>query len=554
MGPTTLTALLLITALPLTASQYFELTILHTNRIMSAFEPYNNRYGIARAVKYINETKNMLENVLYFDTMDCFFGSIYFVVHGWRICASFMNLLPVDAYGLGENEMQQGSDTEAPQNLAEYLSSLKEKTVLCTNCDLSRAPLYQKYVTKSKVFDYENGSMRVGVVSYIARDVPPSTVPLNITFTDEVAAVKEEVKKLKQQGVQIVVLLAHCKAEKSRTFVKLLSHIDVIVGGHSYELYYNGRAPIDDVYKVGNYPEQYEDIKGMRVIEVRCGSQLRYVGKIDMLFTETGMLLEYEGNPVHMDESIGEYPEVSAVLQHFKKDVEQLQKQVIGQSRVRLQGECVWNECSMGNLITDSLIKWFMSHRPKGPDFWTDVGIAIFASGTLRADIVPKKENNFSITYGDVLTVLPFENTVVVLSLNGSVLKEAMEYSVANTQDNRGRTFLQVSGLRVVYDFSRPAKQRVKLLKARCIQCPVPKLEEVVDNHIYRVSMNSYLASGGYGFTIFKDLKADYTRTSDVNALKMYIERMKFINPTIEERTVSINCPVCDQNLPPMEN
>ena len=50
-----------------------------------------------------------------------------------------------------------------------------------------------------------------------------------------------------------------------------------------------------------------------------------------------------------------------------------------------------------------------------------------------------------SITFGDVLTVSPFNNPIDLIEITGQTLKDVFEHSVSKQQKNGG--FLQISGL-----------------------------------------------------------------------------------------------------------
>ncbi len=65
--------------------------------------------------------------------------------------------------------------------------------------------------------------------------------------------------------------------------------------------------------------------------------------------------------------------------------------------------------------------------------------------------------------------------------------------------------FLQVSGMRVVYDITKPNGQRVKKLLVRCKDCRVPHYLPIDNETVYKIAIPSYIATGGDGFTIFRE-------------------------------------------------
>ena len=74
------------------------------------------------------------------------------------------------------------------------------------------------------------------------------------------------------------------------------------------------------------------------------------------------------------------------------------------------------------------------------------IDIAIMNGGGLRAAI-----DAGPITMGEVLTVLPFQNTLATFELTGDEIVAALESGVSQVEDDKGR-FPQVAGLRFTWD------------------------------------------------------------------------------------------------------
>ena len=75
------------------------------------------------------------------------------------------------------------------------------------------------------------------------------------------------------------------------------------------------------------------------------------------------------------------------------------------------------NETPLGNLITDGMLN-------KAREYNKDVIIAFQNGGGIRAAI-----NQGPITVGEVITVLPFGNTLATMKLTGAEIKAAFEIS-----------------------------------------------------------------------------------------------------------------------------
>lgn len=96
----------------------------------------------------------------------------------------------------------------------------------------------------------------------------------------------------------------------------------------------------------------------------------------------------------------------------------------------------------------------------------------------------------------------------MAFDLEGIHLKAALEKSVSrinfSNNFNSTNTFLQVAGLKVVYNLNNPVNQRILKVNVRCADCKVPSYEELNINKVYRILTTHYVAGGGYGFSIFK--------------------------------------------------
>ena len=144
-------------------------------------------------------------------------------------------------------------------------------------------------------------------------------------------------------------------------------------------------------------------------------------------------------------------------------------------SRVRTQ------ETNLGDFIADAL-----RARMK-----TDV--ALINGGGIRSDrIVPAGP----LSRRDVVALLPFANVVVSVELTGRALRAALEQGLARL-DREGGGFLQVSGLTLTLDPSRPVGQRVVAVEVGGTPLDAERR--------YQVAVVDYVANGGDGITAFRE-------------------------------------------------
>lgn len=190
-------------------------------------------------------------------------------------------------------------------------------------------------------------------------------------------------------------------------------------------------------------------------------------------------------------------PEVLQLLEKFRPEVQKLTQEEIGVTRVLLDNsECRAVECNMGNMITDSFINArVLSYKG---EYWTDAAIALIQGGGIRASVQAGK-----ITRFDLDQILPWNDRLILVRMPGAVLRSALEHSVARYTKDRGE-FLQMSGIRVVYNLTSPVGHRVESVQVRCAECNVPHYNDLDDKKIYGVVTIMFMYDGGDGYTMFK--------------------------------------------------
>jgi 5'-nucleotidase/UDP-sugar diphosphatase len=179
-------------------------------------------------------------------------------------------------------------------------------------------------------------------------------------------------------------------------------------------------------------------------------------------------------------------PEVNAFLKPYLARTEKLLGQTIGMATedITLGVRSDRPKSSpLGNLITDA-IKEF-----SGAD------IAFHNVGGIRDDLVKGQ-----ITYHHVQRVLPFANTVILYELTGKQIMEILEIMVSFERD---KGFLEISGL--VFQIKNGKLSDVALCSPLCPgRVQALRGQKLHAHQVYKVAINSFIASGGDGYSIFK--------------------------------------------------
>jgi 5'-nucleotidase len=139
------------------------------------------------------------------------------------------------------------------------------------------------------------------------------------------------------------------------------------------------------------------------------------------------------------------------------------------------------------------------------------------------------------ITLGQVLEVMPFGNTLVLLTLTGAQVKEALENGVSQVEQSAGR-FPQVGGMRYSWSASAPAGSRITGIQVSDGRGGFVPIDP---NASYRVVVNNFIAGGGDGYSVLQrgTNKVD-TGFLDADVLVEYLQARSPVNPQVEGRIV----------------
>ena len=470
------------------ASAEYKLTILHTNDFHDRFEPIN-KYdsgckpedndegkcfgGMARMVTAIEEAKARTDNWLLVDAGDQFQGTLFYQYYKGQTAAEFMNDLNYDAMAVGNHEFDDG-----PEALLEFVK-LAQFPVLMSNADLSGEPALREVIQKSVVVDKAGEKIGLIGVTPINNDELASPGP-NIVFSDPSPAIQAEVDQLMADGINKIILLSHSGYATDLAIAINTTGLDVIVGGHSNTLLSNSSDRA-----AGPYPDM---VNGVAIVQAYAYG--KYLGELNLTFDDDGNITEAMGDPVLIDATVAENATVKARVAELSQPLEEIRSKVVAEAAEAIGGDravCRSQECSMGSLIADAML-----------DRVKDQGIqvAIQNGGGIRASI-----DAGPVTMGEVLTVLPFQNTLSTFEVTGVVLLEALENGVSQIEDGAGR-FPQVAGMTYAFDTSQPAGSRISDVMVGGAPLDPAKT--------YGVVSNNYVRNGGDGYKMFRDAQNAY--------------------------------------------
>jgi 5'-nucleotidase len=214
------------------------------------------------------------------------------------------------------------------------------------------------------------------------------------------------------------------------------------------------------------------------------------VGHLTLVFDDAGNVTSATGDTILLDASVAEDEAIKARIAELAGPIEEMKTRVVANAGDVIVGDrdvCRAMECSMGNLVADAMLD-----RVKDQG----VEIAIQNGGGLRASI-----DAGEVTMGEVLTVLPFQNTLSTFQVTGETIVAALENGVSQMEEGAGR-FPQVAGMSFTVDPSAEAGSRISDVMVGGAPIDLGKT--------YGVVSNNYVRNGGDGYKMFVDAMNAY--------------------------------------------
>ncbi len=495
MKRTALVATLSASVLAISAGQAFaeySLNILHINDWHSRIESIS-KYdstcsaedegegkcfgGAARLVTAVREARAAMsgDNVIFLNAGDNFQGSLFYTTYKGAAEAEFLGVMKPDVMTVGNHEFDDGEE-----GLAGFLDKVGFP-VISSNILASDKSKLNGRINPSIVV--EIGGQKIGVIGAVANDTAELSSPGdNVLITQDVAGVAAAVKELESQGINKIIALTHVGYARDVDAIAKIPGVDVVVGGHSHTYLAN-----NDDKAAGPYPTWVDNPSGEKVPVVQAGSYSKYLGELKVTFDDDGVVTGATGAPMLLDASVKPDEAVTARIKELGAPIEALKAKPVSQSTGPIEGSrevCRAMECAMGDLVADAMLDRVKSQG---------IQIAVQNGGGLRASI-----DAGEITMGEVLTVLPFQNTLSTFQLKGSDVVAALENGVSQIEEGAGR-FPQVAGLKFSFDKSKEPGNRV----SNVMVMDGDGYKPIDPAKTYGVVSNNFMRAGGDGYKVF---------------------------------------------------
>jgi 2',3'-cyclic-nucleotide 2'-phosphodiesterase / 3'-nucleotidase / 5'-nucleotidase len=462
----------------------FPLTVLHTNDTHANLDTVSSPNNILRRLTAIKDAKQTSPNPILLDAGDVFSGTLYFNKYLGQADLEFMNMAGYDAMTFGNHEFDKDSRV-----LGDFIANAQFPFV-SSNVNFKADPILSAKFLDTTGQPGDNatiypalikqiGGQKVGLIGLTTPDTANISSPGDVTFSEPFAKAEATVTQLEAQGINKIIVLSHLGYDEDKKLAAAVDGIDVIVGGHTHT-------------KLDQPTVDNSDIAPKLIVQT--GEKGLFLGKLEVKFDANGVITEWNNNLISIDAKTGPASTAPYVIAEdaaakvildtkYKTGIQELSQTEVGNSNVVLDGERAnvrTKETNLGNLIADGMLA---AARAAG----TNAVIALQNGGGIRASI-----NEGPITQGEVLTVLPFNNDLVTVTLTGQELLEALENGVSKVPALDGR-FPHVAGMRFIYDSTKPENQRVLRVEVKTAGGYAP-----LDlNAQYEVATNVFTAKGG---------------------------------------------------------
>ncbi|CAG8467098.1 20240_t:CDS:2 [Cetraspora pellucida] len=499
-------------------TEIWNLTIIHTNDVHSHYDQINEAFTDCTAEQFENN--------------GCFGGIARHKTVIDKLRRENINSLLLD----GGDQFQE--------TLVAHLEQLS-MPIVCANINTTLNPLLGAYIKPYHIFEEYNLAV-IGYITNVTDDV--SNTGPTISFIDPIPIVQHYVDEVHSLGINRILALSHNGYKPDKELVAKTHGIAVHIGGHSHSFLSNDTTSKDYSLIEGTYPTIVKNAEGDDTLIVQAFWSGKYIGHLDISFDETGKVVAYSGAPILIDQSIPQDLGLVNLVSKWRSPFDKYTNITIGNAIDTFDhSKCQMEECTIGNLIADSLL-WYCQQNisnklnySKANDTVkfdiTKINAAFINAGEIRAGLLEGP-----ITKANILTIIPFDSSLVILPLTGKNISDLLETAVGRSRNiisgKEVNGFIQVSRIRFKYDGSKPIFER--LIEIKIWSWDTRMFESIVNDRIYNIATIDFVANGGDGLLPYSVLGLVHFDTEN-EILTSYILDQKNITPYLDGRILDID-------------
>lgn len=360
---------------------------------------------------------------------------------------NMMNEIGFDVSALGNHEFDGNIDG------IRYFVNTTKFPVICANTYFTGYPDLQlpDYVTVTRRIDGKDvKAIFLGMIE-TENDGKPSSHEKNMKNVDfkPAESVIGDYLYLKD-SCDVFVLLSHCGKDEEIKFANQFPEFDMIIGGHSHDL----------------YTHQFDD----GVLYTQSKSYITYATVSKIRFKD-GEIVSVEAQPIDLRK-------VTKVNDKIQKEVDGYYANpdfhvVLGTAKTQFDG---WD--ALGAFMADAV------------RYITKAEIGMQNPGGVRLDSL----YGGNINKADIFALDPFDNELVIAKMTGKQIENYLD--VASTADG---DCTHVSGITYTIDMIKSDNGQTSFVNAKAY---LENGEPIDPEGVYTVALNSYMAKWAQGHSI----------------------------------------------------
>jgi 2',3'-cyclic-nucleotide 2'-phosphodiesterase (5'-nucleotidase family) len=477
--------------LSLSATENDDIVILYENDVHCEIDGYS----VLSALR--NELKQEYGHVGIVSSGDYLQGGSLGSISKGEYIVRLMNLVGYDALALGNHEFDYGLD-----RLYELASMMNTKPICANFIKIGEGECFSPY----SIVSY--GDVKIAYIGVTTPSTPEKT-SFPTQFVDEnknpiytfckenlAEVVQGNIDKARTEGADYVIALSHLGDSEDDGYnaLDLVSDtvgFDAVLDAHSHSVIAS---------------QTLKDKNGGDVVYTSTGTKFANIGKLTIkessITCELISIEDYTKTDPLVDECINQIKAEYTEIGNKKVadcDFDLVTHDKDGGRLVRM------SETNLGNLISDAF------RHILGAD------IAYFNGGGIRSDI-----KSGEITFNDLLNVLPFNNTGVVVEVSGEKIVQMLELSVSKWPEENAN-FPHLSGL--TFSVNTDGEAGARVYNVKILNTETDTYESLEPTAMYTVASNNFiLLECGDGMTMFEGAKVvSDTGVLDIEILESYI-------------------------------
>ena len=366
-----------------------------------------------------------------------------------------------------------------------------------------------------------SGRTKVAFIGMTLEGTPTIVTPEGVAgfdFLDEADTANALVRRLKRQGVRNIVVLLHeggvpatgspyngCTGISGPIVdivERLDAEIDAVISGHTHQAY---NCVVDG-------------------IPVTSASSFgRLVTDMDLTIDRrTKRITSIEVNNQIVTRDVARAPGITDIIAKYDALSAPLANRVVGSITADITRDATpAGESALGDVIADAQL------AATAPEPLGAAQAAFMNPGGIRADLLfaqSGSEGDGNVTYEESFTVQPFGNSLVTMTLTGAQIELMLEQQFCGINAGAPRVLQPSVGF--TYTWDGAAVGAADCASADAVDPATISLDgtPVAPDASYRVTVNSFLASGGDGFTVLNDGTDRLGGALDLDALADWFE------------------------------